>query len=143
MYDVLTIASYIVKYSWEKGYSLSNLKLQKLLYFIQAQFLVSKKQACFNQDIEAWEYGPVVPAVYQKYKMYGGASIPYAGEKTTQTIESSDEKLIDRVIDYCSKYTASYLVAVTHAQNPWKDVYVPNMSNVISKDSIKKFFTKQ
>lgn len=143
MYDVLTIASYIVKYSWEKGYSLSNLKLQKLLYFIQAQFLVSKKQACFNQDIEAWEYGPVVPAVYQKYKMYGGASIPYAGEKITQIIELSDEKLIDRVIDYCSAYTASYLVAVTHEQSPWKDVYKPNMDNVISKDSIKKFFTKQ
>ena len=69
MYDVLLMAKYIIKYCNKSNLPISNLKLQKLLYFIQAAFLVEKGHACFPDEIEAWDFGPVVPAVYYKYKI--------------------------------------------------------------------------
>ena len=53
-YDLLGVCRLIVNYSNEKEYNISNLKLQKLLYYIQAYFLVKKKRPCFDEDIEAW-----------------------------------------------------------------------------------------
>ena len=63
MYKVLDICRHIINYSDEKGYGISNLKLQKVLYFIQAYFVcfTEKKEPCFEENIEAWEFGPVVP----------------------------------------------------------------------------------
>ena len=64
MYSVLDVAKYVIFYSNEKKYDISNLKLQKILYFIQAEFLVSENEPCFYEEIEAWNFGPVVPEVY-------------------------------------------------------------------------------
>lgn len=46
-YDALDIAAYIVQYCHETGTIVSNLKLQKILYFLQAEFLVNKDECCF------------------------------------------------------------------------------------------------
>lgn len=140
MYDALIIAKYIVELSNKKGYSISNLKLQKIMYFIQALFLIYKNEACFREEIEAWDYGPVVPEVYGKYKTYGSAAIPYLGDDVSNKISKFDRTLIDKVVDFFSKYSASALVDLTHRQAPWKDAYIPYKKNVIPKKSIKEYF---
>lgn len=53
MYNVLDVCRYVINYSNDKDYDISNLKLQKLLYFIQAYFLINKNETCFNETIEA------------------------------------------------------------------------------------------
>ena len=55
MYNVLDICRYIINYSDDKGYGISNLKLQKVLYFIQAYFVsyTEKKEPCFIDEKEA------------------------------------------------------------------------------------------
>ena len=60
----------------EQGDSLSNLKLQKLLYYAQGFHLAIKNEPLFDEDIEAWTYGPVVPSVYNQYSQHGGDPIP-------------------------------------------------------------------
>ena len=77
-YKVLDIARYIINYSNEQQYGISNLKLQKLLYFVQAEFLAftEKKQPCFQEEIEAWGFGPVVPGVYKEFRQYGSSNSP-------------------------------------------------------------------
>ena len=74
MYKALDIARYIIERCREKNRTVSNLKLQKILYFVQAEFLVTKNQPCFGETIEAWDFGPVVPEVYYEYRMYGSAT---------------------------------------------------------------------
>jgi len=142
MYDVLLIAKYIIKYCNKSNLPISNLKLQKLLYFIQAAFLVEKEHTCFSDEIEAWDFGPVVPAVYYKYKIYGGTNIPYmnSDENLFEIIFQEDKDIINRIINDCAKYTASMLVDITHKQTPWLKAYAPYMRNIITKDSIIEFF---
>ena len=70
MYDVLDISEYIIKRGWELGDCINCFKLQKVLYFIQAQFMVTKNYPCFSEKIEAWNFGPVVPVAYKKYSVW-------------------------------------------------------------------------
>ena len=76
-YNVLGVSRYIINYCNENYYLISNLKLQKILYFVQAFFLEAKNEECFREEIEAWDFGPVVPEVYREYRKYGGDANKY------------------------------------------------------------------
>ena len=64
MYKAISVAKYIINYSNSIDSPISNLKLQKLLYYVQAAFLVEEGKKCFCDEIVAWAFGPVVPDVY-------------------------------------------------------------------------------
>ena len=158
MYNVLDVSRYIIKYSNEKEYGISSLKLQKVLYFVQAYFLISKpdESPCFRERIEAWDFGPIVPEVYCEYKQYGSSNIPTVlsfididennlwNSKRVKyhdtSIDSDDKELIRAVVDKFSDFTATDLVKITHRQAPWKDAYEPHMNNEITIEAIKKYF---
>lgn len=156
MNKVLDVCRYIINYSNKQGYDISNLKLQKLLYFVQAYFLISSDEhkPCFVEEIEAWDFGPVVPEAYHEYKRYGNMDIPcviryFEKGKNNEFIKhifdkncisSNDRKKIRDVVDNFADYSASDLVELTHAQSPWKDAYIPNMNNLITKESIVRYF---
>jgi len=93
MYSAINVAKYIIMRCNQQHKTISNLKLQKILYFVQAEFLVEKDSACFKEEIEAWDFGPVVPAVYHKYKVYGCASIPSIVEDSVFSFTPADQKI--------------------------------------------------
>lgn len=64
MGDVLTLAKYIVTKCVRDCCPISNLQLQKILYFIQVDALKTTGEPAFLNNIEAWQFGPVVPEVY-------------------------------------------------------------------------------
>lgn len=138
-YNACDVAEYVVFYSNSKDYSISNLKLQKLLYFIQGEFLKNGRE-CFNDEMEAWDYGPVVDEAYKKYKVYSGGNIPGFIAKNPSNITDDDKAIIASVVDNYKDYTASQLVEITHAQSPWKNAYKAGFRNEISKDSIENYF---
>lgn len=155
MYSALDVARFVINYSNEKDYGISNLKLQKILYFIQAGFLLSLKgqKPCFNDCIEAWDFGPVVPEVYQEFKQYGSGSIPtvdsyikFVGwdvqrEKFDDSVINDDDKqLIKRIVDKFACYSATDLVKLTHNQAPWINAYCPNENNEITNEAIMEYF---
>ena len=79
-YSVQDIAKWILtrnrlEVQTEDGDYISNLKLQKLLYYSQGCFLALRDEPLFDSPIEAWTYGPVVPEVYHLYKSYGSSAI--------------------------------------------------------------------
>ena len=159
MISALDVARYIINYSNEKDYSISNLKLQKLLYFVQAYYLAftPSHEPCFREEIEAWDFGPVVPSVYREFKSFGGGDIPpissYYNLKSennfwsirevaydSNCISKRDKELINDIIDKFSAYSASELVKITHNQAPWKNAYIPQRNAIITKEAIRGYF---
>lgn len=156
MYNVLDVCRYVINYSNDKNYGISNLKLQKLLYFIQAFFIKCTSDICFREKIEAWEFGPVVPEAYREYKQYGSGNIPRISayveinneniwnskvrEYNSDIIKEDDKQLINMVIDGFADYTATDLVEITHNQSPWIESYVPYMNNEITPQMLKEYF---
>lgn len=140
-YSALLIAEYIIGYAKERNYAISNLKLQKILYFLQAQFLVSFNFPCFTETIEAWDLGPVVRNVYNKYRRYGSANI-YSGNLDLENIIPNREiQTIRLIIDRCSNYSANQLVDITHNQDPWRNAYYGG-NKIIYNEDIQNYFRR-
>ena len=149
MYDVQDIARYIINYSYEQKYVTSNLKLQKMLYLVQAYFLITKQEPCFPEKIRAWDFGPVVPEVYREYVKYGACMIPpvrkyYVGKRKFEYIDAiideDDKELINQVLDKFADYSSTQLVTLTQHQKPWIDAYIPKENNEITKKAIENYF---
>lgn len=155
-YKVLDVCRHVINYSNERDYGISNLKLQKVLYFIQAYFLTKKRTPCFDEKIEAWDFGPVVPKAYREYKQYGSGDIPTIKSyimfdendiwnskriKFEDTaIADEDKALIDKVTDKFADYSATDFVSLTHRQSPWIDAYAPYPNNEITVNAIREYF---
>lgn len=141
MYNAVDVAKYIIWFCKENGHSISNLKLQKLLYFVQAQFLITTGEPAFPEEIEAWDFGPVVPEVYQYFKMWGSSELPAILARNAKAkIYIRDQEIMDEILEECAQYSASFLVDITHNQDPWYDSYEKYCNNVITKESIKEYF---
>ena len=159
MYKAIDIARYVIYYCHQNSYSISNLKLQKLLYFIQAYFLLEKDEECFTDNIEAWDFGPVIPNVYHKYKMYGSTNIPnqkiyeeldidtktgkvdfIKKEINYNIICYADKRLINSLLNKFADCSSTYLTQVSISQKPWISAYVKNECKIISTESIKNYF---
>ena len=119
MYSAFDISSYIIEYSNEKQYIISGLKLQKLLYFVQAYFLMQKKEPCFREKLIAWNFGPVVVEVYKKYKEYGSLDIP-KDRAGAYYVEEADKELIKVVVDAFAYFPATTLTDTVIEQLPYQ-----------------------
>lgn len=139
--NAIDIANYIILYAMDNGSPVTNLKLQKLLYFVQGAMLVLTEEPAFNEEIVAWQYGPVVPSVYFMYASYGATPIFIETDNKSCGIPEEQRNIIDIVLTQLMPYSARQLVELTHEKgSPWADVY-PEKS-IISQESIKNYFTK-
>lgn len=137
-YSALDVAKYVINHEHTKNRAITNLRLQKLLYFVQANVLVDTKKPCFDDEMEAWDYGPVVPAVYNEYCRFKSQAIDSAEEYDIS--DSSIKDIIDGVLDFLSDTDTFELVQITHSQTPWIEARQRGLHAVISKESIKNFF---
>lgn len=117
---------------------LSNLKIQKLLYYAQGVFLAITNRPLFTEDIVAWQYGPVVEEVYHTYKGFGSAGITLDIYEIPE-ISKKDQALLKEVYDVFGQYSAIGLMKMTHSETPWKET---PMNHPISLDGIKAYFKR-
>lgn len=117
------VARYIISKCTKKNKAISNLQLQKILYYVQATFLIQQKRALFMDEVEAWQFGPVVRSVYREYCGYGAAAI-YERKEPKEAFSADEKAIIDQVVaDKLSKRPWD-LVQETHAEGkPWDLVY--------------------
>jgi uncharacterized phage-associated protein len=135
MAAALNVAKYIIK-----SLPTDNLKLQKLLYYSQAVYLVlNDKRPLFPEDIEAWDYGPVVPPVYREYKKYGLEPIPLNDNAVPLSLD--EIRSVDLVLAGFGAMTGPELIKQTHYEAPWRNAYSPGRpSRKISLDALYSYF---
>lgn len=115
---------------------ISNLKLQKLLYYAQGMYLALYGEPLFEDEIVAWQYGPVVETVYQKYKANGSDGIKNF-VPPTENFSSNEEAVLQFTQKTFGQFSAWKLADMTHEETPWKDTAI---NDVISRAAIKKYF---
>lgn len=136
----IKIAEYIVTQACEKGDPVSNLKLQKLLYYVQGEALKTHGESAFDESIEAWNYGPVVRSVYEKFRIFGAG--PIFRKYETPSITGDIKDVIDSVIDTYGELSAWQLVQETHKPDtPWS-MTMEKGQLTISMRSMREFFCK-
>lgn len=144
MANVFDIADFIIEtVNASPDDQITNLKLNKLLYYAQGIFLSRTGNPLFTNKIAAWVLGPVVPDVYYKYRVCGKNPIPSSEEKLNIDGFSDDEieALLD-TMEYFGQYTGSRLVDMTHEPgSPW-DITEKSGKTVIPLSEIKSYFDK-
>ena len=123
------------------GERLTNLKLQKLLYYQQGFHLAFFGTPLFAEDVEAWMYGPVVPAVYDEYSAYGSSALPE--DKEPVSLSENEEELFNEVYDAYREFSAIGLMNRTHSERPWLDAVPHDRGTVISQESMMSYFKTQ
>lgn len=76
-YSVNLIANFVILFAKEQGTCVNNLKLQKILFYLEARFLLDKNASLFSNQIEKWEHGPVIPDVYDRFYHLGAEALTY------------------------------------------------------------------
>lgn len=109
----------------ERGYSVSNLKLQKLVYIAHGFYLGFYKEPLSNARAEAWQYGPVFPSLYQNLKRYGkGRVVDHVPTYDKIDKNSLEADFIKSVWQAYGNLSAVALVARTHKPGtPWEKIW--------------------
>lgn len=140
MLSCFDIAQYfLAQVDEDAGDSISNLKLQKLVYYAQGFHLALYDNPLFGEDIVAWEHGPVVIPLYREYKKYGAGPIPSA-EIDLETFQPKLRELLDEVYSVYGQFSASKLRALTHEEPPWKETPI---NGIISHEVMSRYFKTQ
>lgn len=134
------IAKYIVKEALKRKMPVTNLKLQKLLYFVQGVHLFMHKKVAFPDEIIAWQYGPVVKDVYYEYSIYGANDIIPIDKNEKIILSMRLKKLVSFVLDDLLRYSDIALVKETKKEgSPWSQV---SLNEVIDEKDIYEYFLK-
>jgi len=144
--NALLIADYLILKSQEEGKTITNKKLQKLLYYVQAWSVTLRNKKVFDDKIEAWVHGPAIREVYLEFKKFGADPIK---KKITASkfskINKDTKKLIESVWNAYAKYDAPFLEHLSHSEDPWlkaREGLESNMSstNEITIASMKAYY---
>lgn len=150
MYSASLIAAAIVQKAINEGNPVTQMKLQKMVYFAHGVNLAKSGAPLIKETIEAWKFGPVVPVIYQDYKLYGSSAIDNTdniydfpkNELKSNILDADALRSIDYTWNATNNLTAFQLSGWTHKTgSPWQKTYSEYDPNLpISNELIKEYF---
>jgi uncharacterized phage-associated protein len=122
MVDCLDVASYFIVKAYEDGIEaeMTNMKVQKLLYYAQSLHLALYDEPLFDEEIQAWRYGPVCLRAYRFYSDFEAKQLPIPNQEELSQIPDDQKNVLVEVWEYFGGYHAYRLSDMTHVEFPWK-----------------------
>jgi uncharacterized phage-associated protein len=122
MIDCLNVARYFIVRAYEDGIEaeMTNMKVQKLLYYGQSLHLALYDEPLFDEEIQAWRYGPVCPPAYWFYSDFEAKQLPIPGQDFLSQIPDDKRALLEEIWEYFGGYHAYRLSGMTHLEFPWQ-----------------------
>lgn len=157
-YDGRGIANFVLDRADSHGLGLTNLHINKIIYFAHGRFLALQERPLIAQQFEAWEHGPVVQDLYHQFKKYGSDVIlGRANRLNRQTaqyeiapykITSEDAEILAPLVEFYMRIPALVLSNWSHKKgSPWYRTWHYNdRSNpgmVIPNELIAAWFTSE
>lgn len=139
--SAMEVAKYIIDKCAVDRQPISNLQLQKILYYVQVDFYKKFKQPCFSDDFEAWMFGPVVPVVYYRYCGAGAYDIVLKYPAVREMWTPEEKALVDSIVENKREENPWALVNDTHREGKaWALTYLDGKGNkkIIEKELIRE-----
>ena len=132
-----SVANYIIAYGMQIRHPVSNLQLQKILYYIQVYFLKKTGIPFFKDEIEAWQFGPVVPKVYYKYAGFGSAPITFFATPDIDW-DTEERKAVNSIVQEKCTLSPWDMVEDTHMEGkPWKTFYEEGKRAILPNEAMR------
>lgn len=121
-YDALDIAKYIIRWCDKNKLRITNLQLQKILFFIQKESIRKRGYGIFSNRIEAWQYGPVVPDVFYQFAGFGAMKLVlyedlFSDVSPKDIIDDKSKEIIEEILREYIHVSPWDLVAKSHVLN--------------------------
>ncbi|MCY4000356.1 MAG: DUF4065 domain-containing protein [Bacteroidetes bacterium] len=142
--DALQVASQILWISDTHGRRFTPMQLLKIAYISHGWSLGILSEPMFDDPVEAWKYGPVVPNVYHKYKRFGYSQISVKLKDHREIFDQTLYSLLNRVVKIYGKFDGMYLSGLTHQPGtPW-DITIKKHGegSYIPNDLIKDYYSE-
>lgn len=151
--SIIDNSYYLISLFIDGEAEITNLKLQKLMYFVEAYYMAKNddENELFNSKWSAWDYGPVNIDLYNYYKKFGSLPILLTEEEKNigENLSQFNKDYIDKIYDDFGDLSAFKLVTLTHLKgSPWYEIYEKNQKNKkydfdkINSSEISKIETK-
>lgn len=150
-YDINDIADYVIRrLTADENTALIHLKLQKLLYYIQAWSLGINGNRMFDGKFQAWVHGPVNRTIYDRFQhksLYGFIGKDDLRE-TCENPSEQDAEFVDYILDNYAGFTGTELERMTHSELPWQEAregYEPSARCTveISEQTMQSFYAQR
>lgn len=145
--SAILVANKILDAARNKGKALTPLQLMKLAYIAHGFHLQQTKEPLFNEDVEAWQYGPVIPSIYHAAKIFGrepisATSLPAPLLASQRAPKPFAVQLIEGVVEAYGHLSGPALSNLTHRPgSPWYRTWRPGIRNLkIPNDLIKSHY---
>lgn len=110
----------VAKYILEKlNKPCSTMKLQKLVYYCQAWFLVWEDRPLFDEKIEAWSNGPVIRRLFNFHRGVYTINKYWLTLGSSSKLSELQKEDINSVLDFYGKKSSQWLIDQTHSEQPW------------------------
>ena len=138
------VAEYILKLSQEHNNPLTPMQLLKLVYISHGWQLGLYGRPLVDEPVEAWQYGPVVPSVYHRYKRFGSSFIRLIPDEFPSGFEPSEVSTMTQVFKGYGGRSGISLSSLTHEPGtPWSSTVVQSgIGAVISNDLIEDYYRR-
>lgn len=136
----------VALYILNSKYEISNMSLQKLLYYVEAFAEILLNIKIYDNRCEAWMYGPVYPEIYEKYKVFGSSQIEVDCIDLSNSLSSDIRRVIDFVLSQFAIYNGVTLKDLSHSEAPWINAHngygeKEHCTEAITHDAIADYFT--
>lgn len=111
----------VARYILTKAGEMTAVKLQKLVYYSQAWSLVWDESPLFEENIQAWANGPVVPDIYQYHRGQFKVNENTFSDGDIDALTPNQKDSINKVLDVLQEKSGQWLSELTHMEAPWKD----------------------
>ena len=151
MYNCFDVSKEIINLASKEGYPMPPMKLLKLAYIAQGYYLGFYDKPLFQNEIQAWKYGPVIPDLYHVTKRYGRRNVdPFVLDIYTKNeLSEADKHFVSLVWNTYKHNDGIELSALTHQEgSPWSTVYEDgvfhkSINNEVIKDYYKQLISQR
>jgi len=138
VYSAITIANKFIDLAKDEGGCLTNMQLQKMVYIAHGFNLALRDTKLYYEDTRAWNFGPVVPELYEQLRQYGSNEVTKSiGSDNAEELDEDSLEIVKAVYENYKQYSGMQLSNLTHQENtPWSKSWKNNKYGVIPADDI-------
>lgn len=149
-YHAITIANKFLQLAEHEAYSLTNMQLQKLVFFSHGVYLGAFGRPLIVEEVKAWTFGPVIPQLYNKLRRYGGGTVTqflendYDDEVSRLDTDKLALSVIHLVWKTFGRFSGARLSAISHQPgSPWDLTWKREEFSVIPQSVIQDYYANQ
>ena len=139
MSSVFPVANVLIDEAHKAKRDITPLQLMKLAYIAYGFHLGFGLGRLFEDEIQAWRYGPVIPALYHRTKYYGRDPIPRRISHQAPPLDEGTVEFVQSAYTAYGEYSGVQLSVLTHKEGtPWQKVFEPGIRGIVIPDEVIK-----